>query len=512
MIKYILKRLLFFIPTLIVISLLAFFFSIEAPGDPVEILSGEAGAQGGNTRSQVSKATKDTLRTRLGLDKPVFYFALTTLADCDTLYRVTDRAHRETLARLTRKSGNWEKVSAFHLALKNNYESQFSVSVDSVASIYVADENDTLKDTSSYLVVTPLHSSPAPPFSKTVISDMHNQACNLLITLLETYRSDLLEARMDSLEKVYESAFYFEKQRNDFGKVKSAFAEMKSSTTTWKNYIPSMKWYGFDNQYNNWLWRLVSEGDFGYSYVDHEPISSRIWEKFWISFKLIFLSVVLAYLVSIPVGVYSAKHKDGWFDRIASVLLFMLYSLPSFFVGMLLLFFFANPDYFVWFPESGYMDPAVYNPEWNFVKRFIHQWPFMVLPLIAYTYSTFAFISRITRSSMIETLSMDYVRTARAKGLAEKNVIWKHAFRNSLIPVITMFVNIFPAAIGGSVIIETIFTYPGMGLASYDAIHNHDYPSIVAIFTLAGFLTMVGYLVADILYAWADPRISFGKK
>ena len=135
----------------------------------------------------------------------------------------------------------------------------------------------------------------------------------------------------------------------------------------------------------------------------------------------------------------------------------------------------------------------------------------MVLPLITYTYSSFAFISRIMRSSMLENLNQDYIRTARAKGLDENKVLWRHTLRNSLLPVITIFVNIFPMAIGGSVIIETIFTYPGMGLGSYEAIHNYDYPTIVAIFTLSGFLTMVGYLVADILYAIADPRISYRK-
>lgn len=136
----------------------------------------------------------------------------------------------------------------------------------------------------------------------------------------------------------------------------------------------------------------------------------------------------------------------------------------------------------------------------------------MILPLVTYTYSSFAFISRIIRSSMLEELGQDYIRTARAKGLSENSVLVKHAFRNSLLPVITMFVSIFPAAVGGSVIVETIFTYPGMGYGSYEAIHNYDYPVIVAIFSLAGIMTMFAYLVADILYALVDPRISFTKK
>jgi peptide/nickel transport system permease protein len=246
--------------------------------------------------------------------------------------------------------------------------------------------------------------------------------------------------------------------------------------------------------------------------MDQQPIADKIWEKFFISFKLIFLSVILAYLISIPLGVSSAKNNGKWFDKTTSSMLFMLYSLPSFFMGMLLLFLFANPDFFVWFPESGYMDPANYDSEWPFFKRLLHEWPYMVLPLITYTYSSLAFISRIIRSSMIDQLNQDYVRTAYAKGLSDTRVLYKHAFRNSLLPVITLFVTIFPAAVGGSVIIETVFTYPGMGYASYEAIHNYDYPVIVAIFSLAGIMTMFAYLLGDILYALADPRITYTKK
>jgi peptide/nickel transport system permease protein len=133
----------------------------------------------------------------------------------------------------------------------------------------------------------------------------------------------------------------------------------------------------------------------------------------------------------------------------------------------------------------------------------------MVLPLIAYTYSSFAFLSRIMRVGMIDVMGQDFVRTARAKGLNEKTVVIKHALRNSLLPIITVFANIFPVAIGGSVIIEVIFSLPGMGLETFNAILNYDYPMIVAIFTISGFLTVIGYLVADILYAVVDPRISY---
>jgi peptide/nickel transport system permease protein len=135
--------------------------------------------------------------------------------------------------------------------------------------------------------------------------------------------------------------------------------------------------------------------------------------------------------------------------------------------------------------------------------------PFLILPIITYTYGSFAFLSRIMRVGVIDVFSQDYIRTARAKGLGEGKVVMKHALRNSLLPIITVFANIFPLAIGGSVIIETIFTIPGMGFEIYNSILNSDYPMIVAVFTIIGFLTMLGYLIADILYAVVDPRISY---
>jgi len=226
---------------------------------------------------------------------------------------------------------------------------------------------------------------------------------------------------------------------------------------------------------------------------------------------LILCSVILSYLVSVPVGILAASKRGGRFDRWSSVILYSLYSLPSFFVATVLLYTFANPDFFAWFPESGIYDPETFDGNWSAWKKIKHQAPFFILPLIAYTYSSFAFLSRIMRAGVIDVIEKDYVRTARAKGLSEKRVLLKHVLRNSAIPIITVFANIFPAAVGGSVILESIFDIPGMGKVGYEAILNLDYPMILAVFTISGGLTVFGYIVADILYAVVDPRISLSK-
>lgn len=499
MIKYILHRILLFIPTLFVISFLAFIINNSSPGDPVEIYAGTGTADGGSTETSVSQTIKDSIRAELRLDKPVFYFSLGTLADCDTLYKIPNKKHRKALHRLTRTYGNWLAVSEFY--------SSVNTTLSAVKKI----DPDSLNQHFSRLLQTASDSVTPKKYSSDSISFNKNMATSLLMSVLETGKEEHIRFKMDSVSRIFAVADYFREEATLFSDAQKSFNRMTTETETWKNYVPDFSWQGFDNQYHFWISRLLLHGDFGYSYYGGN-ISERIWEKFFISFKLIFLSVLIAYLLSIPIGTYSAWKKGKWFDRSSSVILFMMYSLPSFFVGILLLWFFANPDYFSWFPESGYADPATYNANWPFWQRWAHQWPFMILPLITYTYSSLAFISRVTRVSVIEALSQDYIRTARAKGLNERTVVGKHALRNSLLPVITMFVNIFPLAIGGSVIIETIFSYPGMGLMSYEAIHSYDYPGIVAVFTLAGFLTMLGYLAADILYAIADPRISYTKK
>ena len=251
-------------------------------------------------------------------------------------------------------------------------------------------------------------------------------------------------------------------------------------------------------------------GDFGKSFHDGQPIRDKIGQRVMWSLLLASLGIFFAYLISVPIGIYSAYKRNGVFDRASSIVLFILYSLPVFFVGTWLLYMFANPDNLVWFPESGIMDPARYNADtMSFFDKVKHRVPFFVLPVLAYTYGSFAFLSRIMRVGMIEVFGQDYIRTARAKGLPESQVVLKHALRNSLIPIITVFADIFPVAIGGSIIIEMIFSYPGMGVMIYEAVINQDYPVIVTIFTILGFFTMIGYLVSDVLYGIADPRISY---
>ncbi len=496
MLKYIAKRVLIFIPTLVAISLLAFIINVSAPADPVEKLANSADKEGAaNQQSNASKKIKQDLRKKLGLDLPIFYFSIGTASDCDTLYKVADKDHLACLNELTHYYGNWEDVSAYFHQLT---ATQLSHSQLDLNRIFL--NQDTISNFS---------------LTKNEINDIITRSNFEINAMLETAKPGVLESKFSTLSTLYNKYDFLTPVKIEFEQSKSAYDNMLSRKSTWKSYIPNIIWYGSKNQYHFWLFgdgnqrKGVIRGDFGFSYIDSQPINTKIWSKVWISFSFSILSVLFAYLVSIPLGIFSAYKKDSRFDRISSIVVFVLYSMPGFFIGVLLLYTFANPDTLRWFPVSGIQDPSLFDQEWSFAQKFSHRAPYFILPLITYTYSSFAFLSRIMRVGVIDVFGQDYIRTARAKGLNERTVVLKHALRNSLLPIITVFANIFPLAIGGSVIIETIFTIPGMGFEIYNSILNSDYPMIVAVFTIIGFLTMVGYLVADILYAVVDPRISY---
>ena len=497
MLKYLAKRILIFIPTLLAISLLAFIISISAPADPVEKLSSSADKEGAaNQQSNATKKTKQELRKKLGLDLPVFYFSLGSLSSSDTLYKVADKDHSACLSELSHYYGNWEDVS--------NYFHQLNMTQLSHSHLILED-----------IFNNNINPDGRPVYSKNEINDVITESNFEINSMLETANSNVISSKFSLLTELYSKYTFLSPVMVEFEKAKILYDTMLMQQSSWKSYFPKVIWFGSKNQYHFWLFgdgeqrKGVIRGDFGFSYIDSQPINTKIWSKVWISFSFSLLSVLFAYLVSIPLGIYSAYKKDTAFDRITSIVVFVLYSMPGFFIGVLLLYTFANPDTLRWFPVSGIQDPTLFDPSWSFMEKAMHRAPYFILPLLTYTYSSFAFLSRIMRVGVIDVFGQDYIRTARAKGLGEGKVVMKHALRNSLLPIITVFANIFPLAIGGSVIIETIFTIPGMGFEIYSSILNSDYPMIVAVFTIIGFLTMVGYLVADILYAVVDPRISY---
>src|SRR3989339_3205 len=211
------------------------------------------------------------------------------------------------------------------------------------------------------------------------------------------------------------------------------------------------------------------------------------------------------FVVAIPIGIYSAVKQNGMFDKVSSIATFLGYSIPTFWLALLLMQFFGL--YLGVLPISGMRSPdAERFPV--YLQIFDRLWH-LVLPVFVSAFGGVASISRYTKSSMLEVVRQDYIRTARAKGLSENKVIFKHAFRNALLPIVTILGLALPGLIGGGVIFETIFAYPGMGRLGYEAIMARDYPVVMAVGTIAALLTLVGNLIADLSYAWIDPRIRY---
>ncbi len=270
------------------------------------------------------------------------------------------------------------------------------------------------------------------------------------------------------------------------------------------------KLYGLDKpiwiRYGIWLKQVVTL-DFGTSYKDHRPVIEKIAERLPITIELNLISIFLVYLIAIPIGVYSAVEQGTIRDKIMTVILFILYSLPNFWVAVLLIMFVGGGDFLDWFPIYGISSPGMEGAALP-VRLWDHLWH-LVLPVFCLSYGGLAGLSRFMRAGMLEVIRQDYIRTARAKGLPEKLVIFKHAMRNSIIPIITLMGYLLPAMLGGSIIIESIFSIPGMGQLSFEAVLSRDYPVVMAIATISAMLTLLGILISDLLYVWADPRITY---
>ena len=250
--------------------------------------------------------------------------------------------------------------------------------------------------------------------------------------------------------------------------------------------------------------------NFGRSFKDQQPVIYHILERLPVTLEINLLALLTAYLIGVPLGVLLSVKQNTSTDRLLTGGTFMLWSMPSFWVGMLLIIFFCNKEFFHWFPAAGIQSLEA-SENWGFWRLFTDHAHHMVLPVITSTYASFAGISRYMRTSMLENLRLDYVRTAQAKGLGYTLVVLRHVLRNSLIPIVTLMAGLLPALIAGSVFIETIFTIPGMGFLGFQSVIVRDYPTVMALFTIGSALSLIGILIADILLKAVDPRIEFAR-
>jgi peptide/nickel transport system permease protein len=272
--------------------------------------------------------------------------------------------------------------------------------------------------------------------------------------------------------------------------------------------------YGLDKpihvQYFVWLKNLFTLS-FGESFKDNQSVWGKIAERLPVTVKLNFWSILVVYLVAIPLGIYSATHPNSFGDQITTLTAFVLFAVPLVWAATMAVVFICGGDFYYLFPPAG-LESLDFSEKWSFGKKFTdHAWH-LFLPVVLLSYDGFAGMSRYMRASMLEVLRQDYVQVARAKGLQENIVIFKHVLRNSLIPQVTILASILPGLIGGSIIIETIFSIPGLGQLGYESVLARDYPTVLALFTVSAILTLLGILISDLLLSVVDPRIVFGRR
>lgn len=267
------------------------------------------------------------------------------------------------------------------------------------------------------------------------------------------------------------------------------------------------KYYGLDQplhvQYRLWLGRIV-HGDLGTSFSrDRRPVLDKILEALPITLMINVLDLALILMLAIPIGIYSAARQYSLVDRITTVFVFIGFAMPSFWIALLAMMFFG--EHLGWLPISG-LRSLDYDSMTTLGKvgdRIAH----LILPVGIAAVTGLAGMSRYMRSSMLEVLRQDYVQTARAKGLSERVVLMRHALRNALLPVVTLLGLSIPGLIGGAVIAETIFAIPGMGRLFYTSVLARDYPVVMGITLIGALLTLVGNLLADLMYVAVDPRL-----
>lgn len=281
--------------------------------------------------------------------------------------------------------------------------------------------------------------------------------------------------------------------REEFDRIKALYGLEDSS------------FLGICRGYWKWL-TAVFHGDLGTSFKYNMPVTEAISRNMWVSFGIALAAFILQYAISIPLGIKAATHQYGAVDYTTTVFAMVGISFPSFFIAILLIKVFAID--LGWFPIQGLQDA---NFTGSGIELFFNQLWHIVLPMLAITIVSIGGLMRHTRTNTLEVLNQDYIRTARAKGLSERTVIYKHVFRNTMVPIVTMMAGVIPSLFGGMMILEQVFALPGIGQMAYGALKEGDIPFIMGYNMFIAILTVIGTLLSDITYMIVDPRIKITK-
>jgi peptide/nickel transport system permease protein len=469
MLRYLAKRILYATAVLLAVSLLTFFMSTLAPGDLVDahVALDSGGGAFQYKPYDVRAVEYNRAAQRLGQQLPVFYVSVQPRALPDTLHRIIHKAQRRMARDLTLRHGNWPIVQTYRqnilagIALFGSFRNEQH-----------ADWATTLANEAEFLL----------------ISVDTGRIQYLLRTLGDGVPQDAPEVQ------------------SSVARIQDSYRSMQMSSVAISGLWPAIRFHGIQNQYHKWITGIF-KGDFGRSLIDGRPVGTKIQEAIRWTLRINIIAILLAFGIAIPLGVVTAQHAGRLSDKVISSVLFAFYAMPSFWLAMLCIVFLTTAEYGSWldlFPTGGV---GMVTDDMSWWSRTAVRIDHLTLPVICILVGSLAYLTRQMRGSMLRELRQDYIKLARAKGLSERRVLWRHAFRNALFPMITMIGSAFPAAVSGSIILEVIFSIPGMGRLLYQSILSKDWPVVYAMVLLAATLTVIGYLIADLLYKRADPRI-----
>lgn len=461
MYRYLFRRVFWAVPTLLVVSLVIFGLGkcSNANNGKLEMAAYQTDSNRFNFANM--ERTARQAAKQANLDKPLFYFTLTTSAYPDTLYRVWLPSQRERMERLTAATGNWSAVQQWERSLRRVQEEvvalpdTFHRALDWRKSVENATQADDLAEVTTALTRFAEMDTMLPPEYPLAT------ACAALQSAADTLRA---QQRPEQMMR------------------------------------PALHWHGLDNQYHEWMSGFVT-GDLG---VDKEGVSvaQLIRKPLMTTLTVNGLALLLAYALALPLGVYMARWQGRSFDRWSQRILLLVYALPAFSLALLLTGALGIT------PAT----PAAQLTGQPFGHWFFREFSAFALPIFILTLGSLAVLAFQMRGGMLDALRQPYIRTARAKGLNEQRVHWHHAFRNALFPIITVLGSVFPSIFSGALVVELLFNYEGIGKLVASALTNDNHPLLFALLMFAAMFTVTGTLVADVLYAWADPRVRYAKE
>lgn len=461
------KKLAIYLLSGVAVILASFFIAVQMPGDALDNLL--LRQEKVSVSSYDYEIKKIEMAHRMGIDKPLFYFRMSSLAETGYEIYFATETKKDNYSKLLRKYGNSKEVYLF------------------ARNCQYTDE-----------VLSGLNKK------------YNSSAIEKFSGYLQFIQKNSASTNMDSVWTMTENDHSLTEFRPLTNMLKHSWEKLAEQPHSYRAYIPAIS-FSADNRFNDWFFGgPLSHGlihlDLGTSFFTGEKITSLLKNKIAWSLGFSLTAILLAFSIGIPLAAWIVSKKNKTLDKFIRIFAATGYAMPVYLAGVILLFLFSNPDILNIFPSSG-VKPIGMNDNVSIAGKLWASVPYLILPLICYTFSLLAFVVSTAGELLQNQMSLPYIVTARAKGLDEKTIVYKHALKNVLPPLISLLANIFPAIIGGSVIIETLFSIPGMGNEIVRACLSRNFPLLSAIILISGFATIVMYALVDIAVYRLDPRI-----